>query len=85
MKLGKVLLRGVTLRRAVTELTAKKELWRSNWSVDVVSDEFHHPLRLHDADGRLMSVSARGSYWGTYSLTVQDILARNWEVRRVVD
>lgn len=72
------------LQCAVSELTDKDELWRSAWSTDPTSDAFHRPLRRANT-GHLMAWSGNQSYshWDVCSMTVEDILAKDWEVRRV--
>jgi hypothetical protein len=96
MKKTKVLIKNVTLWRATILVKqtkrskSKLELWRDAWSSDPMMDTFHPPLRLdtfHSLtmySGRLMAVSCGGHHWDSYSMTVDDILARDWRVLYIV-
>ena len=74
----------MTLQSAVKSLTSGDRLWRMAWSEDPNSDDFHIPLMLDYATGRLMAVRGRDAYItrSNYSMTVADILGRDWEVHR---
>jgi len=82
MKNTKIILQGATLSRAVLAMTVQDELWRAAWSSDGLSDDFHIPLRLEQCSARLLSV--HGNQWSACSLTKTDILARDWQLRRII-
>jgi hypothetical protein len=76
-----LLLRTAVARLVVnTDLWETHELWRAAWSADPRSDDWHLPLRVHERDRRLMAVHR--NRWDTSSLTTEDILGNDWEVRR---
>ena len=70
----------IGFEKAVAHLTPDCELWRAGWSHDPQSDNWRRPLRLNQ-DGRLMAYS--NNHWDSFTLTVNDVLFRDWEVRRV--
>jgi hypothetical protein len=67
----------VGFEKAVAHLTPDCELFRATgWSRDVDSEAWHLPLALH-VDGRIMA------HFDSFTLTVEDVLAKDWEVWRV--
>ena len=72
----------IGFEKAVAYMNFDCELRRTSWSIYPQDDDFHHSLRI-DNTGRLMAVSGQGHCWSEFSLTVNDVLAKDWEVRRV--
>ena len=75
-------IRRVGFEKAVTHLTfdcTMCTMRRAAWSFDPASDDFHYSLALNQ-DGRIMQ--HHHNRWEAFTPTVEDVTARDWEVRR---
>lgn len=73
-------LKGGDIRQAAQWMSDGRRVKRAVWSDDVHDDNYHRHCLLYKNDRRVMTVSRGGNNWSAPDLTVDDLLANDWEV-----
>lgn len=70
------------IKQAAQWLEKGHRVTRSCWTTDPRDDLFHQPLEMidKDKDRRICSHGVRSSQWNEPNLTVNDVLADDWEI-----